>query len=303
MSWQLRVMGAVVRPLLRRLTGRVTAPEVVRRHLDRAARLIFRTPEGAVFSKTSYCGLPALWVSSGPVTSAGVLLYIHGGGYIAGTPHTHKRMVARLCRMSGARAFLPAYRLAPEHPIPAALEDVRRAWQHLLGLGYAPEQIVLGGDSAGGGLALALLADLCDAQTPPAGLFAWSPFTDQTFSGASMQENSTQDHFFAADRAPELAAMILGETAPDDPRASPLFARFPKCPPVLLQASHSEILRDDSTRMETRLRAFGADVRLEMWADAPHVWQMLDGWLPEARDAIGTTARWISSLPHHPRES
>ena len=118
-----------------------------------------------------------------------------------------------------------------------------------------------------------------------------------------MQENSTQDHFFAADRAPELAAMILGETAPDDPRASPLFARFPKCPPVLLQASHSEILRDDSTRMETRLRAFGADVRLEMWADAPHVWQMLDGWLPEARDAIGTTARWISSLPHHPRES
>lgn len=303
MSWQLRVMAFFIRPVMRRLTRHVAAPEVVRRHFDLVAGMVFRTPAGSVFSKTTFNNRAALWVSSGPVTEKRILLYIHGGGYIAGTPHTHKRMVARLCRISGMRAFLPAYRLAPEHPIPAALEDVMQAWHHLIALGYDPEDIILGGDSAGGGLALALLAQLCEAQTPPAGLFAWSPFTDQTFSGASMQQNTARDHFFSADRAPELAAMILGDTAPDDPRASPLFAHFPKCPPVLLQVSHTEILRDDATRMEAHLRTSGADVRLEMWPDTPHVWQILDGWLPEARRAISNTGFWISSLPRRLPES
>jgi epsilon-lactone hydrolase len=303
MSWQLRMMGALVRPAMRSVTGRVSNPETIRRHLKRAARFIFRTPPGAVFAKTSFGKLPALWVSSGPVTDARVLLYVHGGGHIAGGPQTHKKLVARLCRMSGLRAFLPAYRLAPEHPVPAGLEDMHSAWQHLRGLGYAPDQIILGGDSAGGGIALALLAELCQQGEVPAGLFAWSPFVDHTFSGASMQTNDEKDHFFSSARAPELAAMVLGSTPPDDPRASPLFAAFPNCPPVLLQASHSEILRDDALRMDARLREIGTDARLEMWENAPHVWHMLDGWLPEAREAIGTTAVWINSLPRHLPES
>ncbi len=301
MSWQLRIMGAVMRPLVRRLSERVSDPDVIRRQLLFGTRVFLRTPPQALYEETSYNGLRALWVASGssngaPVSNDKILLYIHGGGYLAGDPDTHKKMVARLCRMAGLKAFLPAYSLAPEHPIPAGLNDVDAAWQHLRAQGYAPEQIVLGGDSAGGGLALALLSLLCQRGEAPAGLFAWSPFTDVTFSGASMTENFERDHFFSSARAPELAALILGDTPPDDPRASPLFATFPNCPPVLLQASHCEILRDDAIRMEEKLRASGTDVRLEMWPEAPHVWQLFDGWLPEARDAIRNTARWINSL-------
>ena len=301
MSWQLRVMGATMRPVMRRLSERVSDPDVIRRQLRLSSRFFMRTPPQALFEETSYNGLRALWVASGTsggkaVSNDKVLLYIHGGGYLAGDPDTHKKMVARLCRMAGLKAFLPAYSLAPEHPVPAGLNDVEAAWQHLLSKGYAPEQIVLGGDSAGGGLALALLSLLCQRGETPAGLFAWSPFTDFTFSGASMSENFRSDHFFSSARVPELAALVLGDTPPDDPRASPLFADFPNCPPVLLQASHSEILRDDAMRMEQKLRANGTAVRLEMWADAPHAWQLFDGWLPEAREAIRNTARWINSL-------
>lgn len=301
MSWQLRLMGTVMRPIMRKLTERVSDPEVIRRQMLLSARLFFRTPPEAQYEETSYNGQRALWVSSGAssggeVSHDKVLLYIHGGGYLAGDPDTHKKVVARLCRMAALKAFVPTYSLAPEHPIPASLGDVNAAWKHLRAQGYAAEQIVLGGDSAGGGLAFALLAQLCQRGEVPAGLFAWSPFTDITFSGASMGENFSTDHFFSSARAPELAALILGGTAPDDPRASPLFAEFPDCPPVLLQASHCEILRDDTLRMEEKLRANGTAVRLEMWQDAPHVWHLFDGWMPEARDAIRNTARWINSL-------
>ncbi|MCO0637362.1 alpha/beta hydrolase [Lutimaribacter sp. EGI FJ00014] len=295
----MRLMAGAMRPLVRGVNARAQDPAPLRRHLERAARVFFRNVPFALYRPTEYTGADgtarrALWVSAraGPVTGK-VLLYLHGGGYFAGSPHTHKRMVARLARMTGLRSFLPAYALAPEHPVPAQLNDAVAAHAHLLDLGYAPCDIILGGDSAGGGITLALLARLCQAGQPPMACFAWSPFCDQTFSGGSVRENARSDHFFPADRVHDLAAMILGDTPADDPRASPLFADFPGCPPVLLQASDKEILRDDASRMADRLRGFGADVQLELWPGAPHVWQIFDGWFPEARDAIANTAGFI----------
>lgn len=299
MSLAMRLIAGAMRPGMRALNARATDPAPLRRGMELAARLFFRNVPFALYLKTTYPSADgtarrALWVSADARPVFGkVLLYVHGGGYFAGSPHTHKRMAARLAQMSGLRVFLPSYALAPEHPVPAQLADIEAAHAHLLSLGHAPGDIVLGGDSAGGGIALALLARLCQRGQAPAACFAWSPFCDQTFSGASVQENGGRDHFFPGHRVHFLAGLILGDTAPEDPRASPLFAEFPGCPPVLLQVSDSEILRDDAVRFEAKLRTQGAQVRLETWEDAPHVWQIFDGWFPEAREAIGNTARFI----------
>lgn len=302
MSLRMRLVAGTMRPMARAISARVQDPRRVRLYLKRTARFFFREVPFALYRPAGYAAgggrmRRALWVSARARPVPGkVLLYLHGGGYLAGSPRTHKRLVARLCRMSGLRAFVPAYALAPEHPVPAQLADAGAAHAHLLAMGYAPGDIVLGGDSAGGGMALALLAQLCRRGQAPAAVFAWSPFCDQTFSGESVRENAGRDHFFPAGRVHELARMILGDTPADDPRASPLFADFPGCPPVLLQVSGSEILRDDAVRMADRLRAAGAEMRLEVWDDAPHVWQIFDGWFPEARQAIGQTAGFIR---HH----
>lgn len=133
-------------------------------------------------------------------------------------------------------------------------------------------------------------------RTPPVGAFAWSPFTDLTLASPSHRENASRDHFFPPDRARDLTAMILGNLPPEDPRVSPLFGAFPDCPPVLLQASECEILRDDSLRMAEHLRNAGAEVQMSLTEGAPHVWQMFDGIFPEARRSIHKTAAFIKSV-------
>ena len=306
MSLRMRIIGGALRPMIRAVMARAQDPVPLRRHLDRSMKYQFRAPPLARFDAVDVGGCRALWVACGPAlrqpaADPRVILYLHGGGYIAGSPDTHKKMVTRLSKMTGVRVFLPSYRLAPEHPLPAALDDARAAWDHLISLGYGPDDIVLGGDSAGGGLALSLLSQLCLTGTPPRAVFAWSPFADQTFSGASVHENARRDHFFPAARVHDLPAMILGDLSPTDPRVSPLFADFPDCPPVLLQASDCEILYDDSVRMEAVLRAGGGQVLLQTFTGAPHVWQLFDGWFPEAREAIGLTADFIQTCarPQH----
>ena len=201
MSARARLLRLALRVLARPLLARTISPVNARRRFQRAARMLFRAPPLSLLLPSA-AGLPGLWVQN-QAKGEGLVLYFHGGGYIVGAPETHAAMLAELMRLSGQRALLPLYRLAPEHPFPAAFDDALAAWQALRVRGYSPDQIILGGDSAGGGLALALLSHLCIAGQPPAGAFVFSPWTDLTFSGDSIRENAASEQMLPAERLAE----------------------------------------------------------------------------------------------------
>lgn len=264
-------------------------PQTARREMARTARLIFRSPPYML----SLADADFEWVSVGPCHPRKVILYFHGGGYVAGSPATHRAMLARLSKLSGLRVALPRYRLAPEYPAPAAFEDACRAHGDLMSKGFAAQDIILGGDSAGGGLALALLAHLTNTSGAPAAAFFLSPWTDLTLSGASLLRNAKRDVLLPVRRMEELIDMVKGECARNDPRLSPLFARFENPPPVMIHASKTEILWDDSRRMAERLRDCGGRVILQTQEDAPHVWPIFDGYIPEARATLREIAGFL----------
>ena len=222
-----------------------------------------------------------------------MILWVHGGAHVMGSARTHRALVARLCALTGMRGCLPDFRLAPEHPFPASLEDCLAVWDGLRALGHPPGEIVLGGDSSGGGVSLALLAVLLGRGERPAAAVALAPFTDHTGESPSFRENVESDGFLPAHRLGEVRALFLAGADPRDPRASPLYADFPDGPPVFLQVAKTEILRDDSLRMAERLRKQGVRVELDLWDDAPHVWAAFHGLIPEADEALERAARFI----------
>ena len=236
------------------------------------------------------------WLSVRRRDADRVILYFHGGAYVMGNPRTHLAPLSRLAKLTGMQIVVPEYRLAPGHPAPAAFEDAVSAHQTLLKKGHAPGNIILGGDSAGGGLALALLADLCARDLRPAGLFAWSPWTDFAMTGDSLQRNASIDPALPIGRMVETVDLVLSGFPANDPRISPLYAHFIAPPPVFLQVGGEEILQDDSLRMAEVLRAAGGCVTCDIWKGCPHVWQMLDGYVPEARAALVATAAFIHAL-------
>jgi len=297
-SLRLHLLAPLLRVFAKRRIAKEIRPVEIRGRFERAARWLFRTPPYTLLRETELGGgLPALVIStrpgSHPPRAGKALLYFHGGGFLVGSPQTHAGMLARLARLARCEVIAPAYRLAPEHPFPAAAEDARAAWDGLIARGYAPGDIVLGGDSAGGNLALGLLADCLARGARPAGLLAFSPVTDLTFSGASIRENAAADMLLPAARQDDLLALYLQGAPADDPRASPLFAEFPVPPPAFLQFSTTEILRDDSLRMAARLRAAGGVVETDAWAGLPHVWVLFDGWIPQARAGLERAAAFL----------
>lgn len=287
MSRRLRLVNGLLRLVAKPWMRRVRSPRAVRAVFAVAA-LGLLPPWGTRVRRAAGGAV----ITCGPARGDAALLYLHGGGYIAGSPRTHRALLGRLARRTGLAVTAPDYRLAPEFPLPAALEDALAAWARLVAGGTRPDRIVLAGDSAGGGLALALLAVLCARGTPPAALAVFSPWTDLTGSGASLSVNAAADPLFPPERIPDLVGFCLGAVPAADPRISPLFADFPGAPPCLIQVGSTEILRDDSARMAARLEGFGAAVALEVWPDCPHVWQML-GVLPEAEAALERVAAFL----------
>ncbi|MEN9061689.1 alpha/beta hydrolase [Ponticoccus litoralis] len=276
----------------KRYLGRAQDIRALRRLTEMKARLWLHPPFGTTFDSRSTGGCPTLWVN--PDSPGPLLLYLHGGAYVMGGPVTHRALAARLSRASGLPLCLPDYRLAPEHSCPAALTDALAVYR---AVADHPQGVILGGDSAGGGLALSLLSEILRADLPkPLGLFAFSPWTDLTLSGDSCTENAARDVMLPVTRARDCAALYLGATAPDDPRASPLFADFGGAPPVWLTVSGTEILRDDTLRMAERLRGQGAAVSLTVERDLPHVWPLFHGMLPEGRATLRALAQWLRSL-------
>lgn len=223
-----------------------------------------------------------------------VLLCIHGGGFVFGSPDTHSAMAATLAHKLGACAVLPRYRLAPEASFPAAPDYVRRAWDGLIASGISPANIVLGGDSAGGALAFGLIASLClEGADKPAAVFSFSPLTELTFSGASFMANAEVEAVLAAERGAEMVGMYLNGRDGADPEVSPLRASFQGAPPAWVTVGDTEILSDDGRRIVEKLQLDEVGATLVVVHDLPHVWPIFHNILPEARDTLSALATWI----------
>jgi acetyl esterase/lipase len=277
----------------------------MRQQFERGAVRFFVVPEGANFAHDTIRApagtgrgdpIPVIWASRNRPDRHKVILYLHGGAYIAGSPRTHRHLGAALAGAAGARVVLPDYRLAPEHPFPAALDDAMAVYRHLLGSGYGPGEIAVAGDSAGGGLAFALLLRIAREGLPrPACAVGFSPWVDLSARQPSLRRNARRDVMLPAGRVAEVARLYLGGTDAADPLASPLFGDWRDPPPALVMASRSEILLDEATGLAEALRQGGGDVRLELWRGLPHAWPLFTGLLREADAAVARAGTFISS--------
>jgi epsilon-lactone hydrolase len=250
-------------------------------------------PEGTVVEPVDAGGVPAEWVSS-EGSGDGVVLYLHGGGYCIGSVGTHRALAARVAQASRTRVLNLDYRLAPEHPHPAAVDDAVAAYRWLLGTGVAPEQVVIGGDSAGGGLVVAALVALRDGGDPlPAGGFCLSPWVDLECAGETFDTKADVDPMCSREGLSEMAAAYAGGHALRSPLVSPVHADLAGLPPLLIHVGTAETLLDDSVRLAERARAAGVEVHLEAWDDLVHVFQAFAPMVPEAVEAIDGIGRFV----------
>ncbi len=252
-----------------------------------------KMPCGVTISPIVAGGTPGEWLTPVGVNPARVLLHLHGGGYVTGSCRTHRAMVSRLACAAQMRGLLLDYRLAPEHPFPAAVEDALATYRWLIQNGLNPRQMVIAGDSAGGGLTLATLLALPDAGDPlPAAAVCISPLTDLAATGESIQTCAEADPWLT----PEVFAMIRLYWGGHDcrlPLLSPLYADLRGLPPLLIHVGTDEILLNDSTRLAERASEAGVHVTLEIWPDMWHVWHLFAPYLPEARQAIDRLGRFM----------
>jgi len=303
-SLKLRLLNLGLRLIVKTALRRMKTPQGLRARFERDAARMFRAPADANFVADKIRREPesgegelmgALWASRGRPDRHRVILYLHGGAYLAGSSRTHCHLGAWLAGVAGVRAVLPDYRLAPEHPFPAALDDAVVAYRHLLDSGYSGNRIALAGDSAGGGLVFALYLKTVElGLEPPACLVGFSPWTDLTMTRGSLRRNARRDVMLPVARFREVAEFYLGGAKSTDPLASPVYGRFENPPPAMITASKSEILRDDATAMADLLREAGGDVTLELWKDMPHAWPIFAGSIREADSTVERAGRFIA---------
>ncbi len=253
-----------------------------------AAAVPRRAPRGVRCEPVTIGGLRGEWLIPEEVERERVLLYLHGGGYCIGSIDSHRGFIARLARYAGMRALAIDYRLAPEHPFPAALDDARAAWRYLLDRGVDPERAAIAGESAGGGLTMATLLATRDAGEPlPATAVVLSPWVDLTLRGASIDANDRYDYI--PRRALERYASRYAQQTPRaHPFVSPARAELHGLPPLLIQAGEAETLLDDARLLHTRARAAGVESTLSVFPDMIHAFMVMG--LPGAREAIGESA-------------
>jgi epsilon-lactone hydrolase len=256
-------------------------------------------PEGTRTERVVADGVPCEWVSGpGAVRHDRALVWFHGGTYVGGSCSSHRGLAARLSAAAGCRVLTVDYRRAPEHPFPAAVDDALTVVRWLLRQGYAGHEVAVGGDSAGSALAIAAtLAQRESSQAQPAGLVLLSPWTDLAFTGPSFTDSEARDPWMSGPRLRRSAALYLGSADPKHPRASPLYADLHGLPPMLVQVGGDEILLDDATRLASRAAAAGLDVDLDVGGGMWHVWPLFAPPLPEGREAIDRTGRWLRGRP------
>ena len=240
-------------------------------------------------------GIAGEWSTVPGSDSSRVLLFLHGGGYCSGSIISHRRMVSEAGRAAGVRTLAIAYRLAPENPFPAALDDALTAWHFLRTHGIAAEHIAIGGDSAGGGLSLAVALKLRDVKEQlPACLWLVSPWTDLTMSGSTLVTKDAIDPLIHKGYLCELADAYLGRAADrKDPCVSPLFAELTGMPPMLIQVGSAETLLDDSLRLAAAAGQTDVRVSLEIWPHMIHAWQLWNARLQPGREALGSAGNFM----------
>ena len=270
------------------------APVEQRRAAFEAVTQMFPVPDDVKSEPVDAGGIPAEWIAAPGADPERVIYYLHGGGYAMGSINTHREMVSRISRASGARALAIDYRLAPEHPFPAAVEDATAAYRWLLSAGVDPARLVIAGDSAGGGLTVATLVALRDAgDSLPAAAVCLSPWVDMEGIGESMTTKAEADPMVNREDLLEGAQAYLGGADPRTPLAAPLYADLKGLPPLLIHVGTAETLLDDSTRLAERAKAAGVDVTLEPWDDMIHVWQFVASMLAEGQQAIDRIGGFI----------
>ncbi len=256
-----------------------------------------RMPEGVIVEPVDANGVPAEWTTAPDADRNRVLLYMHGGGYMSGSIVSHRAMVAEAGRQAAVRTLALGYRLAPEHPFPAALQDVRTAYMYLRASKIEPRQIVVAGDSAGAGLAIAMMVSLRDAGLPlPSGAWCISPWVDLAMTGASMTEKAAVDPMISEPYLRELATAYVAGANPRTPLASPLYADLHGLPPIFIQVGSAETLVDDAVRLAGAAANADVAVTLEVYPDMIHVWPLFFGDLSAGRRALAAAGRFIHEM-------
>jgi len=281
------------------------------RTLARRARRVFGAPRLLPWLRTPAVriepvhegGVRGEWIIP-ERSEQGVILYFHGGGYVACSAATDRPLTAALARLARRRVFSLDYRLAPEHRFPAAVDDAVDAYRWLLDTGVLPSALALAGTSAGGGLALGTLLRIRAEGLPlPACAACFSPWTDLTGGGASVRLNDGRCATLRPENIPAFARAYLGGSSPRTPYASPLFGDLDRLPRVLLQVASTELLLDDARQVHDKIQSTGGASRLEIFDGVFHAWQMLDGFMPEARAAIQRAAAFVNepaeAVQHH----
>jgi monoterpene epsilon-lactone hydrolase len=272
--------------ILRRRFKRVVAGETdLQSAREMLGGSVLAVPKGVTFRDDEVGGIAGEWAEA--PGSVATMLYLHGGGYFACSPRTHRPITAAYAKL-GFSVFVPEYRLAPEHPYPAAIEDCAAVWAGLLARGHAAEALSLSGDSAGGGLALALLLTLRDSGVAlPGAVALLSPWADLSLSGATMRSNARRDAMFTMEGFVNCAGLYLNGADPRTPHVSPVFADLRALPPMVIHVGEREMLRSDSMRV-----AEAAGAELKIFSVVPHVWQLAQ-FVPEARRSMRDLARFL----------
>jgi acetyl esterase/lipase len=242
-------------------------------------------------------GVAAEWTATPEAKAGRAILFLHGGGYISGSLDSHRHMIAQAGREARARTLALAYRLAPEHPFPAALEDALGGYAFLLAQGFDPKYIAIAGESAGGGLAVATLTSIRDAgMSMPACAWLSSPWVDLEMAGASMSAKATVDPLIQKSYLQELAAMYLGGVDARTPLASPIHANLSRLPPMLIQVGSAETLLDDAVRLASVAGAADVRVTLEVWPDMIHAWHLFYQQVAAGRRALAAVGAFMRSM-------
>jgi acetyl esterase/lipase len=259
------------------------------------ARWMNRPPTGVDVERFDLNGLPAAWIRPSRTSTGRVILYLHGGGYVLGSIENYQMLCGQMAEILNLPLLIPEYRLAPEHPFPAALEDAQMAYRWLLQQGWRAEDILLAGDSAGGGLSLATTLALREAGAPlPGAVVCLSPWADLSLSEPSHQTNAQAEAILTGEDLHEWASFYAGTASLANPLVSPVYADYHGFPRLLIQVGSREVLLDDARRVAEKARAARVTVKLSVWEGMWHVWHIFGGLVPESRAAMQEIGEFIA---------